>query len=333
VTITTDEVTSQLQDVWPDVTTGATEPLSGGFWAKMFRVQLTGQPDGVAGEVVVRFAPNRSMGAKEAEVQRAVAAQGVPTPHVWVSRPDDHRGGWWSVMDFSPGQPLLAGLDGIAALRRAPSLLRTLPQQLAQTTVAVHCVDPEPVTAAVRRAAPDVSWSSHDVLEHLRLGAEVADRADIVAALDRLAATMPDSSHEVVCHGDLHPFNVLDHDGQNVVLDWTGAVLADPCFDLAFTELLLANPPLVLPGPLAAIGRAAGRLLARRFLTAYTLANPGVPLTSLGWYRALHGARVLIELTNLRTKNGPDAGRHPFTLLAPAAAANLTAATDTEIRM
>jgi aminoglycoside phosphotransferase (APT) family kinase protein len=332
VTITTDDVASQLRGVWPEVTTGATAPLSGGFWATMFRVQLTGQPDGVAGEVVVRFAPHRSMGAKEAEVQRAVADQGVPTPHVWVSRTDDHRGGWWSVMDFSPGQPLLAGLDGIAALRRAPSLLRTLPQQLAQTTAAVHRVDPEPVTAAVRCAAPDVAWSTHDILEHLRLGADVADRADIVTALDQLSHTVPDSSHQVVCHGDLHPFNVLDYDGQLVVLDWTGAVVADPCFDLAFTELLLANPPLVLPWPLAAIGRAAGRLLARRFLSSYTRANPEIPLTSLGWYRALHGARVLIELTNLRDRHGPDAGGHPFTLLAPAAAAHLTAATGTEIR-
>ena len=47
-----------------------------------------------------------------------------------------------------------------------------------------------------------------------------------------------------------------------VVVDWTGAIVADPCFDLAFTELLLANPPLILPRPLAPVGTAAGRLLA-----------------------------------------------------------------------
>lgn len=50
------------------MTTGTPVALLGGFWAVMFRVPVTGQPDGVASEVVVRFAPHLAMGAKEAEV-------------------------------------------------------------------------------------------------------------------------------------------------------------------------------------------------------------------------------------------------------------------------
>jgi aminoglycoside phosphotransferase (APT) family kinase protein len=271
------------------------------------------------------------MGAKEAEVQRAVAAQGVATPQVWLSCPDEDRGGWWSVMGFSLGQPLLAGLDGLAAMRRAPSLLRTLPAQLAQTMAAVHRIDPAPVTAAVRTVAPDVAWSTTDVLDHLRLGAEAAGRDDVGAALDELGRHAPATGRDVVCHGDLHPFNVLNDEGRLVVLDWTGAVVADPCFDLALTELLLANPPLVLPGPLAAVGRGAGRLLARRFITAYTRANPSVSLDNLSWFRALHSARVVIECTNHRAQHGPGGGGHPFAFVAPAAAAHLTAATGVEV--
>jgi len=332
VTIPTDEVVGLLDTAWPGVRVGAVEPLSGGFWATMFRVQVDGQPEGVASDVVVRLAPHRAMGAKEAEVQRAVAAQGVATPQVWVSCPDEHRGGWWSVMDFSPGKPLLAGLDGLAALRRAPSLLRTLPAQLARSTAAVHRIDPAPVTAAVRRVAPEVAWSAQDVLEQLRLGADAAGRDDVAAALDQLARHGPETGREVVCHGDLHPFNVLDHDGKLVVLDWTGAAVADPCFDLALTELLLANPPLVLPGPLAAVGRGAGRLLARRFIAAYTRANPRVCLTGLTWFRALHSARVLLESTNHRARHGSDGGGHPFAFVAPAAAAYLVAASGVEVR-
>jgi aminoglycoside phosphotransferase (APT) family kinase protein len=331
VTISTDEVNELLATAWPGVAVGAVRPLSGGFWATMFRVQLTGQPDGVASEVVVRIAPHRSMGAKEAEVQRAVAAQGVATPQVWLSCPDEHRGGWWSVMGFSPGQPLLAGLDGLAAMRRAPSLLRSLPTQLALSMAAVHRIDPAPVTAAVRAVAPDVAWSATDVLEHLRLGAEAAGRDDVGAAFDQLARR-PETGREVVCHGDLHPFNVLDDGGHLVVLDWTGAVVADPCFDLALTELLLANPPLVLPGPLAAVGRGASRLLARRFITAYTRANPSVSLDNLSWFRALHSARVVIECTNHRAQHGPDGGGHPFAFVESAAAGHLAAATGIEIQ-
>jgi aminoglycoside phosphotransferase (APT) family kinase protein len=333
VTVVRDEVIGLLRSVWPGVTAGPLAPLSGGFWATMFRVQVSGQPDGVPGDVVVRLAPHRTMGAKEAEVQRAVAGQGLLTPKVWVSRPDEARGGWWSVMDFSPGRPLLAGLDGVAALRRAPSLLRTLPSQLAQTAAAVHRVDPAPVTTAVRRAAPEAAWSARDNLEHLRLGAAAAGRTDLAAALGELGGRLPDDANrEVVCHGDLHPFNVLDGDGGLVVLDWTGAVVADPCFDVAFTELLLANPPLVLPGPLAPVGRRAGCLLARRFVAAYTRANPGISLAPLSWYRALHSARVLVEVENRRAQHGPDAGGHPFTLLAPVAAAHLATATGIDVR-
>ena len=126
-----------------------------------------------------------------------------------------------------------------------------------------------------------------------------------------------------MCHGDLHPFNVLaDADGLTL-LDWTGALLADPCFDIALTELLLANPPLPLPAPLTPVARAAGMVLARRFVAAYQRANPSVSLAELGWFRALHSARVLIDDTRLRAEHGPAAGGHPLHLVAPAAAHHL----------
>ena len=320
-----------LRGAWPDVEVGSPVPLSGGFWAAMFRVPVRHQPTGVTGEVVVRFAPHRVMGAKEAEVQRAVAAQRFPTPPVWLSCPDETSGGWWSVMDYCPGAPLLAGLDGIAVLRRAPALLRTLPIQLAATMASLHRLEPEPVTAAVRAVASDVAWSASELLDQLRSGAAAAGRSDVAAALDQLAADEPTSEQAVVCHGDLHPFNILNRGGALVVVDWTGAVVADPCFDLAFTELLLANPPLGLPRPLAPVGAAAGRLLAKRFITAYTRANPVVTLDRLEWFRALHSARVLVELTKLQMTHGRGAGGHPFTTVAPAAAKNLAAATGVSV--
>jgi aminoglycoside phosphotransferase (APT) family kinase protein len=136
----------------------------------------------------------------------------------------------------------------------------------------------------------------------------------------------------VICHGDLHPFNVLADASGLTVLDWTGAILGDPCFDVALTELLLANPPLPLPRPLAPVVRAAGRLLARRFIAAYRRANPAVPLDGLPWFRALHSARVLIDVTRLRAEHGPDAGGHPWQFVAPAAARHLSAATDVEVQ-
>jgi aminoglycoside phosphotransferase (APT) family kinase protein len=272
------------------------------------------------------------MGAKEAEVQRAVAALGFRTPRVWLSYPATKPvDGWWELMEFAPGAPLLAGLEGAAALRRAPSLVRTLPVQLAEIMASLHRLDPRPITDAVRLAAPGVAWTVPDVVAQLRLGAEATERADVATALDKLAARTPTPVDPVICHGDLHPFNVLDDADGLTLLDWTGALLADPCFDIALTELLLANPPLPLPAPLAPVVRAAGWLLARRFVTAYRRANPAVSLGALEWFRALHSARVLVNDTQLRAEHGPDAGGHPLHLVAPAAARHLAAATGASV--
>ncbi len=328
-----DEIGGVLATAWPQLrVASAPGPLTGGFWAQMWRVRITGQPDPMPADVVVRFAPHREMGAKEAEVQRAVAALEFRTPRVWLSTPAAPPvDGWWSVMDFAPGAPLLAGLHGAAVLQRAPSLVRTLPVQLAEIMASLHRLDPQPITDAVHRAAPDVAWTVPDVVDQLRLGAEATGRADVAAALDHLATRTPMSAHPVICHGDLHPFNVLADAAGLTLLDWTGALLADPCFDIALTELLLANPPLPLPAPLAPVVRTAGKVLARRFVTAYQRANASTSLAELQWFRALHSARVLINDTQLRAEHGPDAGGHPLRLVAPAAAHHLATTTGVAI--
>jgi hypothetical protein len=91
--------------------------------------------------------------------------------------------------------------------------------------------------------------------------------------------------------------------------------------------VLLANPPLALPKVLGPLGAAAGRLLAKRFVAASTRANPTIALDRLGWFRAPHSARILVEVTNLQTSHGREAGGHPFATVAPAAPRNLAAAT------
>ena len=74
---------------------------------------------------------------------------------------------------------------------------------------------------------------------------------------DHRLATEP----EVICHGDMHPFNVLvDDEGRPTVLDWSAAVFAAPSYDLGFTSLMLAEPPLVVPWMLKPLIRSAGSL-------------------------------------------------------------------------
>jgi aminoglycoside phosphotransferase (APT) family kinase protein len=167
-----------------------------------------------------------------------------------------------------------------------------------------------------------VSWTLADLLGDFERGARALARRDLIDAVDRLAASRPVERAPVICHGDLHPFNLLvDPAGCVTVVDWTGTLLADPAYDVAFTCLLLANPPLDASGLLQRVVGPVGRAIARRLQARYRRANPGAPLGDLAWYRGLHGLRILIEDASLRARHGAETP-HPFRMLArPAAVA------------
>ena len=229
-------------------------------------------------------------------------------------------------MDFVAGAPL-SGLHGAAVLRRAPSLVRTVPVQLAEIMASLHRLDPDPITDAVHRAAPDVAWTVPDVVGQLRLG-RGGDRTcrRRPARLDRLAARIPVVADPVICHGDLHPFNVLsDADGLTLVGLDRGA---------AGRPMLRHRPHRTAACQPAA--RAArlpphprrGQVLGPPVRHgAYQRAKPAVSLArGLEWFRALHSARVS-STTRGSAPSAAPAGGHPLRLVAPAAARHLVAAT------
>jgi aminoglycoside phosphotransferase (APT) family kinase protein len=325
VTIFADRILEALRGAWPTVEL-ATEPrpLTGGYWATILRLRLTGAPDHVPDDVVLRVVPNPEMGAKEIAVQAAIAEAGAPTPTVHLTGPaGGPLGDAWAVMDLAPGDPLLAGLDGAAALRNLPRILARLPARLADTMSAVHHIDPAPVVRRARAVAPTVALTVDELWRHLRAGADVTGRRDLVDAVDTLAQRTPPQGDVVLCHGDLHPFNLL-RDGDRIsVLDWTAALVAPPTYDVALTRLLLRYPPLAAPPALRPTIDAGARALARRFVRRYRHANPTADLTDLDWYTGLHATRVLIDLATWHKTGDSRANTHPWTLIAPGAATEL----------
>jgi aminoglycoside phosphotransferase (APT) family kinase protein len=321
-------VEAELQRTWPGATLDRPPtPVLGGEWARMDRLAVSGTPAGVPGDLVLRVVPHPEMGAKELAVQRAAAEAGVATPAVRLSGPEGGPlGGAWAVMDFADGRPLLAGLDGAAAVLRFPAIFRSLPRQLAQTMAMIHRVDPGPIEQAVRAAAPDVALTIDELWPHLRSAADAIGDTRLQEALDALIGRRPDDGARVLCHGDLHPFNILAAGEQITVLDWTAAVIGPPAFDVALTWLLLRHPPMHAPAGLKPVIGAAGRGLAGRFVARYRAANPDADLTDLDWYAAMHSARVLIDLAAWRLAGDPQAETHPWRLVAPGAAAVLEAA-------
>jgi aminoglycoside phosphotransferase (APT) family kinase protein len=314
------EIRTGLRSVWPDVEVKTVQELTGGEWAAMARLAVTGVPDRVPDEVVLRIAPDADMGAKEIAVQRAVGAAGVDTPRIHATGPAGGPfPGTWAVMDFVDGTSLLAGLDGVAALRQVGPLLRGLPSQLADTMAAIHRVDPAPVVDQVRAAAPSVALTVAELLEHLAAGADGLDDPTLAKALARLHEIQPDDGDLVLCHGDLHPFNLLAVGDRVVVLDWTAAVVAPAAYDVGFTWLLLRYPPLAAPPALRPVIAMAAVAISRRFVRSYRNACPASDLHDLSWYTALHGARVLVDLAIWESTGDERRHHHPWRLVAPGA--------------
>ena len=230
--------------------------LGGGFWAEMWTLTFATPISGrLPARVVLRLAPDARLAAWETTFQAYGAAQGYPTPAIRASdlNPTNGRRAW-CVMDHATGAPLLGGLSGLRAL-----------------TERLIGVD--------------------GLLDHYRSRARDLGDPPLQRTVERFAATRPDPQLRVVCHGDLHPFNVL-----------------------AFTHLLLANPPLDAPKPLRPIIGVAARRIANRFITTYRNIGPHpIEAETLDWYRNLQGCRILTDLAGWRDTDELDAhSGHPW---------------------
>jgi hypothetical protein len=127
----------------------------------------------------------------------------------------------------------------------------------------------------------------------------------------------------VITHGDLHPFNLLVTPDGTSLIDWTVARIAHPGFTIGFTDLMLANPPIALPSPGAALLRAVGRNISKRFLSTYRRLTDGTPAAvddeNLEWHRQVHALRILVELAGWDTDGTRPASGHPWLILEPVA--------------
>jgi aminoglycoside phosphotransferase (APT) family kinase protein len=314
---------------------GPPRRLSGGFWAELVAFRLRDAPEAWRGELVARVMPDPVIAGKESAFQAEVAAQGFPTPAVHlVGGPEDGLGRSFLVMDLARGGPLLDGLDGAAAIVALPRLARRLPAVLGEAMAALHRLDAAPVRARLGGLEDAGAVTLADFLARLRDGATLLGREDLASAARWLEDNPPPPAPEVICHGDLHPFNLLvDPDGSVTVLDWSAGLLAPGAYDVAFTSLLLAEPPIAVPRPLAWATRGAGRLLARRFLRTYAQElGADIDLGSLRWHEGVVCLRSLVEVAGWVAAGELDAHRgHPWLLLGPGFAERLTALTGTPV--
>jgi aminoglycoside phosphotransferase (APT) family kinase protein len=301
--------------------------LTGGFWAELVTFRLAAPPTGWTGALVARVMPDAATAAKETVFQAEVADQGFATPRVLASGgpADGVDGRAFMVMTLAEGRPLLAGLDGARALAKLPSLARRLPVTLATVLAQLHRLDPAPIEQGLDTAGV-VHPRLDTMLESLRSTSTALGRVDLADASTWLQTHRPVDEQVVICHGDMHPFNLLvDDGGETTVLDWSAAMLAPGAYDLGFTSLVLAAPPLIVPRALRPVVGAAGRALSRRFVRAYERsANRRVDPMSLAWHQGVVCVRALVEVAGWVAAGAVD-GRygHPWVIAGDAFAARL----------
>lgn len=119
---------------------------------------------------------------------------------------------------------------------------------------------------------------------------------------------------------------------QATVRDWSAALIAPAAYDLGFTSLLLANPPLIAPAAVRALLHAAGSALSRRFIRTYEHAAGAVDPTALRWNQALICLRALTEVAGWEADGtAPNRRGHPWMISRSQLNAQLAAHTGVTI--
>ena len=310
------------------------EPMRGGFWAELFSFSLANPPAGWPAELVARLMPDPGSARKETIVQRAVAAAGFPTPFVRAAGgPDDGLGRAFMVMDRAAGGPALSGLDGGLSPAALPSLLRRIPDLLATSMARLHALDPDLVRGELEQLR-EVPVTVPGLLGAVARFAGEFGRTDLVGAARWLTEHPPRPTPDVICHGDLHPFNLLADGDRVTVLDWSTALLAPRAHDVGFTSLLLSEPPLRVPGWQRPLVRIFGRVLARRFVRGYQRRTGAtVEPAELRWHQAVVCLRALTEMASwVHEGTAGVHADHPWLISGPAFARRITSLTGMPVR-
>ena len=310
------------------------ESLTGGFWADLVAFSLVDPPPGWPNDLVARMMPDAAVALKETIIQSAVAAAGFPTPTVRAAGDQDSGlGRAFMVMDRASGAALLPALTGPAALTGAIRMARGIPDVLAAAMARLHALDPAPVRGKLSQAGA-VPVTIDGMLSAIAANATGYQRPDLEDAAGWLLRHPVPPTPAVICHGDLHPFNVIADDRQFTVLDWSAALLAPRAYDVAFSALMLAEPPMDVPRQLRQVVRWTGRRLASNFIRRYR-AHAGAPISAaeLRWHYAVVCLRSLTDVASwVHSGELSQRAGHPWLISGEAMASLLSRVTGTAVR-
>ncbi|ETX01030.1 MAG: hypothetical protein ETSY1_09015 [Candidatus Entotheonella factor] len=270
--------------------------LTGGFETLTYRFQLTVESGDFAGPLVLRLfnqadVPDQSR--REAAFQNALADLGYPVPRV-VGQFDTGIIDWsFNVMERMAGHAMLAEIE-----QTEEAAVKVI-TWLAKIHTQLHQIPSGLVIAAVEKAGfPRDRFSMAARLRDLSRYVEDPVLVGLKPVFDWLVRHRPvEQEVPVVCHGDLHPGNIMVADGKVTgVIDWSGPAFADPELDVAATLTVIK----VAAGELEPQLRPFLGPMAALYLKLYQ-ENAPIDLDKVGYYEALRCFRTFTRATAFHT--------------------------------
>jgi aminoglycoside phosphotransferase (APT) family kinase protein len=211
---------------------------------------------------------------REAAALQALGSAGLPAPQVRevvtvVGRPG-------LVVDRVPGVSLL---DKVGA---KPLLFERVARAMAEAHAAMHAV-------VAPAELPSLKDDLRDRIEAAEpLPPELCP--PVLAVLDAL----PDGDR--LCHGDLHPGNMLGTASEPMLIDWGDASRGDPLGDVVRTAVLIrvGEPPPHSPRLIRLLARGGGGLLSARYV-AHHRKQRDIDMADFARWRAVRAAARLAE--------------------------------------
>lgn len=245
-----------------------------GSETSMYQFKLKDVQKELNPHLVLRFSPLYQMSEDvvwESSVQNALADVGYPVARVYFICVDESiLGRAFFVMDFLPGKPMST----------APE--ETLPEILANTHIALHRIDPEPLIKSLNEQGFD---ENHYGFEPWFLWLTSTTNGfpwcrDVADWL--IENRPPEPERLTICHGDFHHSNILIQNGKVTgVIDWHLRI-ADPALDVAQAIKLITVHHKRFSEPTSVF--VNWKKYARRYLDAYQTHIP-LDSTKLDYYR------------------------------------------------
>ena len=184
----------------------------------------------------------------EAATHDELVRSGYPVPRILIAAETADIGAFVITERLNGAMLGSEGLEMPSGVVHFPKIFRNLPTTLAGLHLELHRIDPLPLQQQLStlNLSPDVFTPAGRICRIHELAPKNWSAAQ--HACEALLKQLPTTTDAHLCHGDLHPLNVMTEKNRITgVIDWSKICLADREYDLANAHLLLQASVLVLP--------------------------------------------------------------------------------------